>query len=170
MARVRPALRWVAAALAAAALAGGCGNPEVALAVPERQDGQVMLDEAGVLDAAVADRLAAVAADTGVDVVALAFEDPQASLGQADRGGRLLLDAWGADVVVVAVARPGDFASSDEQARRRYFGVFATDRFAVPRGLRERIVEEAVPPLAARNDWPGAFTAAADILADELGG
>jgi hypothetical protein len=151
------------------AVAAGCAEPGVALEVPDRAPGQRVLDPAGILDDAVAARLDTAADKAEVDVVALAFTDEAASLGQADRGGRRLLEAWDADVVLVAVARPGDFASRDDD-RRRFFGVFSADRFAVPRGLREDILEEVVPSLAARNRWPAAFIAAADALATGLAG
>jgi uncharacterized membrane protein YgcG len=161
----------LAALVAAVALLGvaGCGDPDVALTIPPRQPGQQVLDTAGILDDAVTDRLAALSEETGLDIVAVTFTDPAASLGQADRGGRALLDGWGADVVLVAVARPGDFASGSED-RRRFFGVFSTDRFAVGRGLREEIVERAVPPAARANQWTEAFLAAADALAAGVAG
>jgi hypothetical protein len=145
-----------------------CGEPEVELAPPARAAGAHVLDEAGVVDASVDERLAELAAERGYDVVALAYEDDRASLGQADRAGRLVLEEWDADIVLVAVAHPGDFDNPDPDARRRYFGVTATDRFTVTRGLRERIVEEAVPGPAADNDWSAAFHAAVDELATDL--
>lgn len=145
----------------------GCGEPEVDLDLPARAGDQPVADQAGVLDADVADRLEALRAETGYDVVALTFESSKASLGEAQRGGQAVLDDWGADVALVAVGFPGHFTEDDPDARRRYFGVEA-DRFTVSRGLRGAIVDEAVPPHAAGNDWTAAFVAAIDALAAEL--
>jgi uncharacterized membrane protein YgcG len=156
---MRKALLLLVAVLALAA----CGEPEVDLTVPTRGADQHVLDEVGVLDAALEERLAAVSRESGYDVVALAFEDERASLGQADRGGRALLRGWDADVVLVVVGMPGDLTSEAEQ-RARYFGVFATDRFAVTRGLRERIIDDAVAGPAADNRWAEAYHAAVDEL------
>jgi hypothetical protein len=144
-----------------------CGEPPVALDVPPRGPDQHILDTVGVVDAALEADLRALSASSGLDVVALAFEDKRTSLGQADRGGKLLLREWDADIVLVAVAAPGDFGST-EADRRRFFGVFASDRFAVSRSLRERIIFERVQLLAADNAWADAFAAAADELATEL--
>jgi hypothetical protein len=145
-------------------LFAGCGEPAIDVDIPGRQPGQVLLDEAGLLDADVAERAAALPAD----VVLLTFESPHASLGHADRAGRALLDAWAADVALVAVAAPGDFTSTDEADRRRFFGVVAADVRAISRDARERIAEQAVPPLAAANDWAAAFRAALDELEADL--
>lgn len=158
--------RLVAVAAAALALAA-CGEPGVELALPERPAGSQVADEAGVLSGAVADRLEALRAETGHDVVALTFESSKASLGEAKRGGELVVEEWGADVALVAVGFPGHFTEPDPDARRRYFGVEA-DRLTVSRGLREDIVEGAVPPHAAGNDWTDAFIAAIDVLAEAL--
>jgi hypothetical protein len=145
----------------------GCGEPGTDLDVPPRAQSQQVLDEVGVLAGSDLDiRLAELAAD-GHDVVALAFESPEATLGHADRSARRLLEAWEADVVLVAVARPGDFTSDDEQ-RRRFFGVVPRDRFLVSGDTRERIAEELAPPLAAANDWPQVFTVALDEVEAEL--
>lgn len=160
--------RGAALVAALALLAGACGEPDVDLDPPERAGAHVH-DEVGVLDGSVDKRLAALDEETGFDVVALAYEDERASLGQADRAGTVMLESWGADVVLVAVAFPGNFENPDPEARRRYFGVTATDRFTVSRRLRERIVEEAVPEPAAANDWTGAFHAAIDELEADLG-
>jgi hypothetical protein len=141
----------------------GCGEPPVDLHVPARAPDQVVLDEAAILTQDVASRLH----ELDADVVALTFQSPEASLGHADRAGRTVLEAWQADVVLVAVARPGDFDSGDDD-RRRFFGLVPADRLRVGRDARERIVEEVVPPLAARNDWPAAFLAAIDVLEEEL--
>ena len=144
-----------------------CGDPDVALEVPTRAPDQHVLDEVGVLDAAVEEALREVSERSGLDVVAVAFEDEQASRGQADRGGNLVLDAWDADVALVVVGAPGDLTSTEED-RRRHFGVTAGDRFVVTRDLRERIVTERVPGPAADNEWPRAFQDAIDELAAEL--
>jgi hypothetical protein len=141
-----------------------CGEPAVDAPLPAREPGAVMVDDAGLLGAQVRARLERMP----VDVVALTFESPDASLGHADRAGRALLEAWGADVALVAVARPGDFASTDEEARQRFFGVVAADVRAVSRTARERIADEIVPPLAAVNDWEAAFLAALDELDNDL--
>lgn len=161
--------RLLALLATAAVIVVGCGDPAVDLDPPDRGGGYV-LDAAGVLDRTVGERLEGLSQRSGLDVVALAFTDERASLGQADRGGRMLLRQWGADVVLVAVARPGDFDSDDLDARRRFFGVYAEDRFTVTRSLREAIVEEAVPAPASENDWRGAFHAAIDVLDAELRG
>ena len=167
-ARLRGVLVAGACLLAAALLLGGCGEPDVDLEPAERTAGEHLLDEVGVVDDAVDARLADLSAETGFDVIALAYEDERASLGQADRAGRELLEAWDADIVLVAVAFPGHFEEPDPDARQRFFGVTATDRFAVGRDLRERIVEDAVPGPAADNDWTGAFMAAIAVLDEEL--
>ena len=153
----------VAVALGVALLAR---DPEPDLEVPPREPGQVSADLAGVLDDRVDDALATLA-DDGWDAVALTFESPAANQGEAQRGGRALLEAWDADVVLVAVAVPGDF-TSDAQGRRRFFGVEAPSAFAVPGDVREEITDVVVPPYAAENDWAGAFAAGARHLADEL--
>lgn len=161
--RVRVGVLILALAMALAA----CGDPEVSLEVPTRGPDQHVLDTVGVLDAAVEERLREVSEGSGLDVIAVAFEDEQASRGQADRGGKLVLDEWDADVALVVVAAPGDLTSTDE-GRRRHFGVTAGDRFVVTRGLRERIVTERVPEPAADNEWTLAFHAAIDELEAEL--
>lgn len=158
----------IAAAVVAATLTAGC-EPAVDLAVPEREPGQVVLDQAEILDAGVERRLRALDVG-GRDVVALTFESEQAGRGEANRAGKLLLDSWDADIVLVAVARPGDFASVEQQDRQRFFGLEAADSYAVPRGLREEIVEGLVPPIAEENDWSAAFTSALDHLQRGLAG
>lgn len=156
--RGRLAALWIALALVAAA----CGEPGVDLSIPERDPGQIVLDLAGILDdEAVATVLRGIHA---VDVVALTAELGDPSLGAADRAGRRLIEEWGADVVLVAVAVPDDFLR-EEADRQRFFGLFAADVREVPRDLRERIVEQIVPPLAGANDWTGVFVAAASELA-----
>jgi hypothetical protein len=148
-------------------LVAGCGDPPVALEVPRRGPDQHVLDEAGILDASIEERLAEVSQETGLDVVALAFTDERASMGQADRGGRLLLDEWDADVVLVTVGRPGDLTSTEED-RSRFFGVYSNDRFTITRELRERIIFDAVQLHAAENEWATAYHAAIDHLAVAL--
>jgi hypothetical protein len=155
----------VAAVLSAAALLAGC-EPAVDLSVPPREPGQVALDRAAILDANVEQRLRAFGAD-GIDVVALTYESEQAGRGEANRAGKLLLREWGADIALVAVARPGDFASGAAQ-RERFFGLEAADAYDVPRGLREDIVETLVPPVAGENDWSQAFIVALDQLHEGL--
>lgn len=156
--------------VAVGVLLAACGEPPVDLDVPRRGPDQHVLDEVGILDASVEERLAEVSSETGFDVVALAFEDERTSLGQADRGGRLLLREWDADVVLVTVGREGDLTST-EHDRNRFFGVYSTDRFAISRSLRERIIFDAVQLLAADNEWVPAYHAAIDeleaALADE---
>ena len=148
-----------------AALALQLREPEVAFDPPER-DGARVHDPDDVVDvAAVTERLEELEATADVDVVAVLWEDEQASQGQAFRGGQELLEAWDADAALSAVAIPGGFA--DAQAGRRYFGVEG-DRFVIERDLRERIVDDVVPEPAADDDWTGAFLAAIDALADDL--
>lgn len=158
----------VATAVLLLVLLAACGEPAVDLEVPRRAPDQHLLDAAGILDSSVEQRLRELSEAAGLDVVGLAFEDEQTTLGQADRGGRLLLREWDADVVLVAVAAPGDFASADAD-RTRFFGVYSTDRFDVSRDLRERIIFERVQLLAAENEWVAAFHAAIDELAAEAG-
>ena len=136
------------------------------LDVPAREDDERVLDLAGILDVDVV--AAELAALDGADVVALTVEDQDASLGQADRLGRRLLQEWEADVALVVVGRPGDLRSTDAD-RERFFGVVPVDPRGVSGGMRERIAEEVVPPLAADNDWTAVFTAAAAELRAELG-
>lgn len=159
------------AALAALALGlAACGEPPVPLDVPARGFDQSVLDLAGVVDE---DDPALVRALTelrelGWDPVLVAFQADGANMGMADRAGRKVLDAWHADLALVAVAEPRQFTSTDAD-RRRYFGLFARDVREVPRGVRERVVEELVPPVAARNDWTAAFALALRELAGTLG-
>lgn len=135
--------------------------------VPPREEGQVLLDRAGILqESRVEDRLAGLPDE--IDVVAVTFEAADVTAGDLDRAGEEVVDAWGVDVVVAAAAEPGHFHSGDAGERRRVFGLHAPDRFGVPRGLRERLVEEIVPPHAADNDWQGAFLAAVDELERQL--
>lgn len=145
----------------------GCGEPVIDVAIPDR-DGHVA-DLAGILDSAALDeRLTAIEAE-GLDVVALTYTTEQANCGEAFRAGLEFATAWEADVALVAVARPGEFEATDDD-RERCLGLRPVDEFAVPGGLREEIAEELVPPIAADNDWDGAFRVAADRLAQELTG
>lgn len=159
--------------LALAGLVAGCGEPAVDLDLAARADGQTVLDLAGAVDdAAVEDALAGIR-DLGYDAVALTYESEQAGRGEAARAGRMVVREWDADIVLVAVARPGDFASEtvdpeDPGARERFFGIEPADTFAVSGSLREEIVEETIPPIAAGNDWDGVFTTAARDLAEGL--
>jgi hypothetical protein len=158
-------MRIVMAALVALALSA-CGEPPVDVAIPPR-DGAFVADLAGILDAdGLEEQLAATAA-AGLDVVALTYTTPQANCGEAFRAGLEFAQRWEADVALVAVARPGDFTSTDD-ARLRCLGLRPVDDFAVPRGLREEIAEELVPPIAAENDWDAAFEVAARRLTEEL--
>lgn len=157
-------------AVLCAALLVACGEPDVDLDVPQRQEGQVLLDEAGILEGTDVDARLRDLAEEGLDVVAVTYETPQASLGETRRAGQLVLEEWDADIALVAVARPGDFTATDPDDRERFFGLESADHFAVPRGLRERIAEEQAPPLAAANDWEGVFSMAVDELEAELVG
>lgn len=147
-------------AMAAGALLGllACGEPAPDVTIPAREPDQQVLDLAGILS----DDLALDGA--GLDVVVLTYETQQAGCGEAFRAGRQLVDAWQADVAVVAVAQPGDFAATGAD-RERCLGVQPRDDQLVGRGLREQIAEQIVPPLAAANNWDGAVRAAVDALA-----
>lgn len=157
----------VAVAVAAIALAG-CGEPDVDLDLPVRGPDQHVLDTAGILDGTEVDERLAALAEEGVDVVAVTYETPNASLGESRRAGQLLVEEWGADIALVAVARPDDFTSTDEQTRARFFGLEPAGTVTVPRGLRERVAEERAPLLAELNDWPGVFAMAIDEIEREL--
>lgn len=142
-------------------------EPTVGVEPPPREAGQHVHDAAGVLDVEVVEqRLAQLEESSGIDAVAIVWEDEQASLGQAARGARLLLDTWEADVALSAVAEPDAF--TDQHAGRRFFGVEG-DRVEVSSGLRERIVEDVVPAPAGANDWTTAFVVAADEIEAEVG-
>lgn len=149
-------------------VAPGCGEPAVDLDPPAREAGQHVLDEAGILPGSdIPDRLATLA-ERGLDVIAVTYETPQVGHGESRRAGQLMVEEWGADIALVAVAAPGDFTSTDPGSRSRFFGLESADQFAVPRGLRERIAEELAPPIAAENDWPGVFSMAIDEIEREL--
>lgn len=165
--RLAATLTVTALALGALALAG-CGEPAVDLALPDREVGQHVADQAGVLDGTDLEERLAALADAGLDVVAVTYESDRAGLGESRRAGQLVVARWGADIALVAVAAPGDFTSSDVDARRRFFGLEPADTFAVPRGLRERVAEERAPPLAETNDWPAVFTMAVEEIEAEL--
>ncbi|MFO8075420.1 MAG: hypothetical protein ACQETV_06510 [Actinomycetota bacterium] len=154
----------VAAAVLAVLLLGR--EPEADLDPPPRGPDDVVLDPAGILDERVATAFSELAAH-GWDAVALAYESPQAGEGEAQRGGRLLREAWQADLVVVAVARPGEFTSGRGD-RRRAVGVAAESARSVPPALREDVAEEAMADPAGRDAWSEAFVAAAERLAAEL--
>lgn len=153
----------------AVVLLAACGEPAVDLEIPARDASEDVLDTSDLLDDGIAARLEEFEAVTGLDAVALTYESEQASRGEASRAGRLLVERWGADLALVAVARPGDFASTvvdrdNPEDRARYFGVEPADPFAVPGDLRERVVEEIVPPIAADNRWDDVFATAVEEL------
>jgi hypothetical protein len=152
-------------ALLCAVLLTACGEPALDVDFPPR-DGHVA-DLAGILDTdALNARLEEIAAD-GLDVVALTYTTEQANCGEAFRAGLAFATEWEADVAVVAVARPGDFQSTEDD-RVRCLGLRPVDDFAVSRTVREDIAEVLVPPIAADNDWDQAFVVAADRLAEDL--
>lgn len=146
-------------ALAAALLLTACGEPPLAISLPAR-DGQVA-DLAGILDLdEVTATLQAHAAD-GVDIVVLTYTTPDANCGEAFRAGQQLVEAWDADVAMVAVAAPGDFADPEGE---RCAGVQPRDDFAVGRGTREAITEVLWPPLIEANEWTEVVLVGADEL------
>ena len=160
-------MRRVLGVVAAAVLLASCGEPAADVRIPDRGEGQVVLDQADILeDESVVETLTALG---GRDVVALTFLSPQAGMGEADRAGRQLLAQWDADIALVAVAPEGDFASADVENRERYFGLVAADAYDVPRGLREEIVEQLAPAIAADNEWTRLFVTAAQQLREALG-
>lgn len=158
-----------AAALAAVCVVAACGEPAPDVDLPARSGDAHVADEAGVFDAQergdLEERLSEIAVD-GPDVVALTYETDQANCGEAYRAAKRFVQAWDADIALVAVAAPGDFDST-EDTRKRCLGVQPRDERAVPGGLREEIAETLVPPKAADNDWYGAFVVAADALAEQ---
>ena len=155
--------RWLL--LVAVVSLAGCGEPAVDVSIPPRGDDEHVADLAGILDEpALEATLSALRADD-LDIVALTYETEQATCGEAVRAARTFVRDWGADVAIVAVARPGDFAS-DEEARRRCLGVQPLDDRAIPGSLREEIAEVLVPPRTATNDWDAAFLIAAQALGD----
>lgn len=140
-----------------------CGEPPVDLTIPPREGDARIADQAGVLDAAAVEEALAAAEADGRDIVVLTYETPQAGCGEAYRAAREFVAAWEADVALVAVARPGDFTSQEEN-RQRCIGIQPHDPRGLPAGLREQIAEEIVPPYAGENDWTGAFTAAVEAV------
>ena len=163
--RMAAALLGLSLALGTAACSG---EPPVPLEVPQRGANQVFLDRAGILDEGQLAPLVNEFRHRGWDPVLVTFETEDASLGMADRAGRKVIEAWGADLAIVAVAAPGDF-DSDAPDRRRYFGLFARNVRDIPRAARERIVEELIPPIAAANRWDDVFATAVRELGHELG-
>lgn len=153
-------------ALLLAMIAVGCGEPPIDVEIPARVDGASIEDQAGILDVEAVEQTIARAADGGIDVVALTYETEQAGCGEAYRAATEFVAAWEADVALVAVARPGDFAS-DADGRQRCVGIQPRDQRGLPADLRERIAEEIVPPIAARNDWTGVFNAAIEAVVSQ---
>lgn len=160
-------MRSVAAAVFVVVLAA-CGEPAVDVTLPERSDAGHVADLAEVLEpeqrSELEGRLGEIATD-GPDIVALTYTTEQANCGEAYRAARRFVEEWEADIALVAVAEPGDFTSTSAD-RRRCLGVQPRDDRAVPGDLRERIAETLVPPKAADNDWFGAFSVAAEALAN----
>lgn len=149
------------ALLAGALLVGACGEPAVDLVVPERGADQRVLDQAALFDGA---EVEAALDDLDLDAVAVTYETDQANAGEARRAGQLVAQRWDAELVLVAVARPGDFAAASGGDAQRFFGIEPADAFAVPGSLRERIVEGLIPPIAAQNRWEDVFlTALAEL-------
>jgi len=153
----------VAAVIAAAALVG-CGEPAIAIDIPQRDEDAHVADVAMILSPDVEQTVAKASADSDLDIAVLTYETPQASCGEAFRAGAELVQAWSADVAVVAVARPGDFSATGD-TRERCVGVRPRDEALVSGGLRERIATEVVPPLAASNRWDDAIEAAVSAIA-----
>ncbi|MPZ72949.1 MAG: hypothetical protein GEU74_06905 [Nitriliruptorales bacterium] len=146
----------------------GCGEPPVAVDMPQRRDDRHVADLAQALGEHTEDldtRLRRMGA-AGRDIVALTYETAEASCGEAYRAANEFVRVWEADIAIVAVARPGDFRST-ESDRRRCLGVQPRDERAVPAAVREQIAEQIVPPLAADNQWHEAFVAAAEALAEQ---
>jgi hypothetical protein len=150
-------------ATAVAALVS-CGEPPLQVVIPAREPGQQMLDLAGVLDDRVGVRLSEIRDADGLDLVALTYETSGANCGEAFRAAREFVRRWQAEIAIVAVAEPGGFVEPAAD-REACFGVQPLDDFAVPRGVREEIVEQLAPPLTSDNRWADAFTTAADRLA-----
>ena len=146
-----------------AVMLAACGEPAVDVDIAPRDGGRHVADQAGILDAEALEQRLADAEDEGLDIVALTYESEQANCGEAYRAAREFVRTWEADVALVAVAKPGDFESS-EQTRQRCLGVQPLDDRGLPGDLREQIAEELVPPKAGANDWDGAFAVAVDAL------
>jgi len=154
--------RLVAATLLAAVVA--CGEPPVDVEIPPREPGAQVLDRAGILDDQVAARLREIAEGQDLDIIALTYETPASSCGEAFRAGGAFVRQWEGDIAIVSVAEPGGFTrpASDREA---CFGVQPLDDFAVPASVREEIVEGLAPALTRENRWSEAFLMAADRLA-----
>lgn len=168
VATLRLAVRW--AATVALVVLTGCGEPPLAVDIPPRATGSHLADLAGVVDAAaVEERLRTLEDGTGVDVVALLYEAAGANCGEAFRAGAALVEAWDADVAVVAVARPGGFTVEDA-GRERCIGLRPRTESLVPPGVREEIAEEVLPPLARARRWDEAVLVAAQRAAEAASG
>lgn len=154
------------ALLMALVLLAACGEPEIDVAIPAREPAQHVADLAGILSDELAESVALAREVEDLDVAVLTYETEQASCGEAYRAGKQLVADWGADVAIVAVARPGDFASTDTD-RERCVGVQPRNDDVVDGDLRETIAEEIVPPLAADNSWDEAVLAALQALTGE---
>ncbi|CAN5829201.1 MAG: hypothetical protein M3R09_01790 [Actinomycetota bacterium] len=158
-------MRRAVGLLAAGVLLAGCGEPAVDVRLSPREEGQQVLDQAGILNGPdIARRLEGLR-EGGLDVVALTYESEQAGCGEAFRAGGEIVRIWDADVAVVAVAEPGDF-TAEADPRQRCLGVRPRNAELVPGGVRERIAEQLVPPIAARNEWTDAFLVAIDAIAE----
>lgn len=157
----RTALMALAATLllTAALLLTACGEPPLAISLPPR-DGQVA-DLAGILDLDVVTAALEAHGADGVDIVVLTYTTADANCGEAFRAGQQLVEAWDADVAMVAVAAPGDFADPEGE---RCAGVQPRDDFAVGRGTREEITEVLWPPLIDANEWTEVVLVGADEL------
>lgn len=158
--------RAVAAGAIGLAVLTGCGEPAIDVDLPQRAGDERVADLAGILDADALEARLAEAAQDGMDIVALTYETEQAGCGEAYRAAQEFVAAWEADVALVAVARPGDFTSEEEE-RERCFGLQPAAGNDVAGGLRELIAEELVPEESADNDWNGAFGVAVDALMDQ---
>ena len=156
MTRLPALLLTVALALVVSA----CGEPPIAFDIPAR-DGRQVLDDAGILDRDALEAALVEHAEAGVDIVALTYTVEGANCGEAFRAGREFVQAWEADVAIVAVAEPGDFEDADGE---RCVGLAPLDDFELGRGTREEISEVIWPPLIADNAWVEIF----DVAADEL--
>lgn len=159
---MRPLLMTIALMV----LATACGEPPIAIDIPER-DGRQVLDLDGLLEVELIEpRLAGYAAE-GVDIVALVYTTPDASCGEAFRAGQQFVEAWQADVALVAVAEPGGFHDLDAE---RCVGLQPLNTFDVGRGTREEISEVIWPDLIDDNAWDEVFLIGAEELYQALAG